>query len=69
MVKVKIAVKTKTTRTRRAPKKKDEAAAEAKEVLQIDPKFSVESHAKVLPYKNKVDIEREVDALRKAGLK
>jgi len=46
-----------------------EAAAEAKEVLRIDPKFSVESHAKVLPYKNKVDIEREVDALRKAGLK
>jgi adenylate cyclase len=46
-----------------------EAAAEAKEVIRIDPKFSVESHAKILPYKNKADIEREVSALRKAGLK
>jgi TolB-like protein/Flp pilus assembly protein TadD len=45
-----------------------EAAAEAKEVLRIDPKFSVESHAKILPYRNKANIEREVNALRKAGL-
>ncbi len=46
-----------------------EAAAEAKEVIRINPKFSVESHGKILPYKNKADIEREVDAFRKAGLK
>jgi adenylate cyclase len=46
-----------------------EAAAEAKEVLRINPKFSIESYAKTLPYKNKADIEREVAALRKAGLK
>jgi adenylate cyclase len=46
-----------------------EASAEAKEVLRIDPKFSVESHAKILPYKNKADIEKEVAAFRKAGLK
>jgi len=46
-----------------------EATAEAKEVLRIDPKFSIESHAKVLPYKNKADVEREVAALRKAGLR
>ena len=46
-----------------------EAAVAAKEVLRIDPKFTVESHAKMLPYKNKADIEREVAALRKAGLK
>ena len=46
-----------------------EATAAAKEVLRINPKFSIESHAKTLPYKNKADIEREVAALRKAGLK
>jgi len=46
-----------------------EAAAEAKEVIRINPKFSVESHANILPYKSKADIDREVDAFRKAGLK
>jgi len=46
-----------------------EAAAEADEVLRINPKFTLESYAKTLPYKNKVDIERYVAALRKAGLK
>ncbi len=46
-----------------------EARAAAKEVLRIDPRFTVESHAKMLLYKNKADIEREVAALRKAGLK
>jgi adenylate cyclase len=45
------------------------AAAAAKEVLRINPKFDVESYAKTLPYKNKTDIEREAEALRKAGLK
>jgi len=46
-----------------------EAAAAAKEVLRINPKFSLESYAKTLPYKNKADIERYIAALRKAGLK
>ena len=46
-----------------------EATAAAKEVLRINPKFSIESYAKTLPYKNKTDVEREVAALRKAGLK
>ena len=46
-----------------------EAIAAAKEVLRINPKFSLESHAKTLPYKNEADIEREVTALHKAGLK
>ena len=46
-----------------------EATAAAREVLRINPKFSVESHAKILPYKDKADIEREVAALKKAGLK
>jgi adenylate cyclase len=46
-----------------------EASAAAKEVLRINPKFSIESYTKTLPYKNKADIERYVAALRKAGLK
>jgi len=46
-----------------------EATAAAKEVLRINPKFTIESYAKTLPYKDKADIEREVAALRKAGLK
>jgi adenylate cyclase len=45
-----------------------EAAAAAQEVLRINPKFNLESYAKTLPYKNKVDIERYIAALRKAGL-
>jgi adenylate cyclase len=46
-----------------------EAASAAKEVLRINPGFSVESHAKTIPYKDKADIDREVAALHKAGLK
>jgi len=45
-----------------------DAAAAAKEVLRINPKFSIESYAKRLPFKNKADIELKVAALRKAGL-
>ncbi|BBO78527.1 guanylyl cyclase [Desulfosarcina widdelii] len=45
-----------------------DAQAAAKEVLRINPKFSIESYAKRLRYKNKADIERELGALRKAGL-
>ncbi|NNK84444.1 MAG: hypothetical protein HKO91_02675 [Desulfobacterales bacterium] len=45
-----------------------DAAAEAEEVLRINPNFTLESYAKTLPYKNKADIERYIDALRKAGL-
>jgi adenylate cyclase len=45
-----------------------EAAAAAEQVLRIKPKFSLESYAKTLPYKNKADVERYVAALRKAGL-
>jgi len=49
--------------------KEVEARAEALEVLRIDPNFSLERWAKFLPLKNQADIDREVDALRKAGLK
>jgi adenylate cyclase len=46
-----------------------EAAAAADEVRRINPKFNLESYAKILRYKNKADIERVIAALRKAGLK
>jgi adenylate cyclase len=46
-----------------------EATAESREVLRINPKFRVDSYAKALLYKDKADIERELAALRKAGLK
>jgi hypothetical protein len=46
-----------------------EVAAESREVLRVNSKFSVESYAKTLLYKDKAYIEREVAALRKAGLK
>jgi adenylate cyclase len=47
----------------------EESRAEAKEVLRINPKFSLESFAKMLPFKNQTQIDRYVEALRKAGLK
>jgi TolB-like protein len=45
-----------------------EANAASEQVLRINPKFSLESYAKTLPYKNKADIERYIAALSKAGL-
>ena len=45
-----------------------EAATTVKEIFRINPKFSIYSYAKTLPYKDKADVEREVTALRKAGL-
>jgi len=48
--------------------REEEARAAAAEVLRIEPKFSVE-YLKTLPFKNKADTERLIDALRKAGLK
>jgi len=46
----------------------EEALAEAKEVLRINPRFSVVRWAKTMPYKNEVDRELTINALRKAGL-
>ena len=46
-----------------------EARAEAAEVLRINPKFSLDSYAKVLAYKDQSVNDRIVAALRKAGLK
>ena len=46
-----------------------EARAEAAEVLRINPKFSVDSFAKILAYKDQSQNDKIVNALRKAGLK
>jgi hypothetical protein len=46
-----------------------EARTEAAEVLRINPKFSLERYAQTLYFKNQADINRTLDALRKAGLK
>jgi len=45
-----------------------EARKEAAEVLRINPKFTVESYAANLPYKNPADRDRTAQGLRKAGL-
>jgi len=47
----------------------EEARAEAAEVLRISPNFSLEKFAERATYKKQEDIERAIDALRKAGLK
>jgi len=46
-----------------------EAHAEAAEVLRINPKYSLDSFAKTLQYKDQSQNDKIVNALRKAGLK
>jgi len=46
-----------------------EARAAAAQILRIEPKFSLESSAKTIPFKNQADLELLIDALSKAGLK
>jgi hypothetical protein len=46
-----------------------EAQAEAAEVLRINPQFSLEVHKQRVPLKDLVMLERNLAALRKAGLK
>jgi len=46
-----------------------EARAEAAEVLRINPKFSLDSFAKMIPAKDQSVIDENINALRKAGLK
>jgi adenylate cyclase len=46
-----------------------EAHGEAAEVMRVDPNFSLESYARILPFKNRKVIDGSVSALRKAGLK
>ena len=45
-----------------------EAQKEAAEVLRINPKFTVESFMRNIPYKNPSDRDRTTQGLRKAGL-
>ena len=47
----------------------EDARAEVDKVLTINPRFSLESLAKILPFKNHAHLERTIEALRKAGLK
>ena len=46
-----------------------EARAEATEVLQLNPQFSLEVHRQRMPIKDPAALERHIAALRKAGLK
>jgi hypothetical protein len=46
-----------------------DARAEASEVLRVNQKFSLDSLAKMLPYKDQSQTDKIVNALRKAGLK
>jgi Tfp pilus assembly protein PilF len=45
-----------------------EASASATEALRIKPNFNLEWFEKMLPWKNKADVDRFFDALRKAGI-
>lgn len=45
-----------------------EAQAAAAEALRRDPTFSLERWAQAFPYKERADLERELEALRQAGL-
>ena len=38
------------------------------EILRIDPNYSIEFMAKYFPYKQKIDLENLLEAMRKAGL-
>ena len=46
----------------------EEARKYVEEILRINPGFSLENHAKVLPYKNQERLDKYINALRKAGL-
>jgi len=47
----------------------DEARAEVAKIRKLNPKLSLSHFTKTLPYKNKADLEKVINALRKAGLK
>jgi TolB-like protein/Flp pilus assembly protein TadD len=48
--------------------REDEARMAAEKLLKINPKYNLEQTAKRSLYKNKADVERYIEALRKAGL-
>ena len=47
---------------------KEEACETAQNVLRIMPSFSLENYSKILFFKTKSELQRYVEALRKAGL-
>ncbi|UCD79161.1 MAG: tetratricopeptide repeat protein [Desulfobacterales bacterium] len=47
----------------------EDARSSAAEVLRINPNFTLEWMAKMVPWKNKDDVNRLIEDLRKAGLK
>ena len=49
--------------------REEEARAAAKELLRLNPKFSLERYEKAPWYKNRVKWKLHIDGLRKAGLK
>jgi hypothetical protein len=49
--------------------RKEEANAQAEEVLKMDHSFSLESFLGRLPSRNQAEKERTIEALRKTGLK
>ena len=49
--------------------REEEARAEVAEVLRINPKYSLEGVRQRLPFKDPVQLECILAALRKAGLK
>ena len=46
----------------------EEARAQWREVMRVNPDYSLEHRRRVLPYKDQADFERIADGLRKAGL-
>jgi adenylate cyclase len=46
-----------------------EARAAAAEVLKINPMFSLDQYARIIPFRDRSFIDRTIDALHKAGLK
>jgi hypothetical protein len=49
--------------------REEESRAEAAEVLKLSPNFSVDVYGERIPYKDPAQAERDMAALRKAGLK
>jgi adenylate cyclase len=49
--------------------REEDARTAAAEVTRINPKFSLEWYARTIYYKNQADVDRTMEALRKAGLK
>lgn len=48
--------------------REEEARVEAKEVLRLHPKFSLDYFAKALTLKDQASLDRRIELLRKAGL-